>query len=167
MAPGAIPEGATGNARNVTVTGQLDAAARETDATVTLAVTGGTAVAGTDFTAVANVTLTIPAGSTSGTATVTLPPIDDNIDEPDETVRVTGTSGTTGLTVNQPSGGLTVTITDNDATPTVTLVLTPASISENGGQSTVTATLDHPSSQATTVTVSAAPWRLRWRATSR
>ena len=32
VAPGAIPEGATGNARNVTVTGQLDAAARETDA---------------------------------------------------------------------------------------------------------------------------------------
>ena len=35
----------------------------------------------------------------------------------------------------------------------VTLALTPSSISENGGMSTVTATLAHPLSAATTITV--------------
>ena len=157
VAPPSITEGASGNAQVVTVTGRLDAAARETDATVTLSITGGTAVANTDFTPVTDVTLTIDAGETSGTATFTLAPVDDNIDEPDETVRVNGTSGTTGLSVGQPAGGLTVTITDDDATPTVTLVLSPTSISENGGSSTVTATLDLASSEATTVTVSTTP----------
>ena len=78
----------------------------------------------------------------------------DTVDEPDETVvhrtvqpeprDVLGTATGTG------------TITDDDATPTVTLVLSPGSISENGGVSTVTATLDRASSEATTVTVSAA-----------
>ena len=40
---------------------------------------------------------------------------------------------------------------------TATLLLSPASISENGGSTTVTATLDHVSSAATTVTISATP----------
>ena len=40
--------------------------------------------------------------------------------------------------------------------PSATLVLTPPSISENGGVSTVTATLDRTTSAATTITVSAA-----------
>ena len=40
--------------------------------------------------------------------------------------------------------------------PNATLVLTPASISENAGVSTVTATLDRTTSAATTITVSAA-----------
>ena len=157
VSPAAISEGATGSARTVTVTGTLNAAARETAATVTLSISGGTADAGDDFTVVQDVVLTIPAGSTSGTAPFTLAPIDDSTDEPNETVRVSGTSATSGITVNQPAGGLTVTINDNDDTPEVTLVLTPSSISEVGGTSTVTATLDHPSSQATTITVSVIP----------
>ena len=41
--------------------------------------------------------------------------------------------------------------------PSVTLLLTPGSISENGGVSTVTASLDRTSSAVTTVTVSAMP----------
>ena len=48
-----------------------------------------------------------------------------------------------------------MTITDDEDTPTVELVLTPTSIGENGGVSTVTATLNRPSSEAVTVTVSA------------
>ena len=50
-----------------------------------------------------------------------------------------------------------MTIEANHATPEVELARSPASISENGGMSTVTATLDRPSSEATTVTVSATP----------
>ena len=48
-------------------------------------------------------------------------------------------------------------ITDDDASPTVTLSLSDASISEDGGVTTVTASLSHPSSVATTVAVSVSP----------
>ena len=40
---------------------------------------------------------------------------------------------------------------------TATLSLSPASINENGGVTTVTATLDRPSSEETTITISASP----------
>ena len=56
-----------------------------------MSVAAGTAVEGTDFSAVTNVTVTIAGGATSGTATFDLVPLDDNIDEPDETVIVSGT----------------------------------------------------------------------------
>ena len=125
------------------------------DITLDYAVTGGTAEAG-DYTDAGGGTLTIPAGDT--TAHIELGAVDDTVDEPDEeTVEVT-------ISNPQPSGAATIgtatatgTITDNDAAPTVTLVLTPASITEAAGQSTVTATLDHPSSEATTVTVTVTP----------
>ena len=53
--------------------------------------------------------------------------------------------------------GTTVRITDDDASPTVTLSLSDASIGEDAGVSTVTASLSHASSVATTVTVSVSP----------
>ncbi len=52
---------------------------------------------------------------------------------------------------------VTVTVTDDDPDPTVSLVLDPASIDENGGRSTVTATLDRASDAVTTIIVSASP----------
>ena len=63
---------------------------------------------------------------------------------------VDGTTTVTGFAVT----GTTVGITDDDASPTVTLSLSDTSISEDGGATTVTASLSHPSSVATTVTVS-------------
>ena len=50
---------------------------------------------------------------------------------------------------------VTLTITDDDGAPGVTLTLSESSVSENGGVATVTATLSRASSAATTVTVSA------------
>ena len=80
--------------------------------------------------------------------------MDDTTDEVDETVTVSATvSGGNGVAA--PSS-VTLTIRDDDAAPGVTLSLSPSSISENGGESTVTAKLSHPSSAATTVTVTAA-----------
>ena len=152
--PMSVSEDATASARRVTVTATLDAAAREEATVVTLSVRDGTAIAGTDFTEVQDVELTIQPRATEGTATFDLIPIDDTIDEPDETVKIVGVSADLG---SDTSGGIDVQIEDDDATPQVTLVLAPALISENNGTSTVTATLDGRSSEATVITVSAAP----------
>ena len=156
VSPGTVSEGATGMAQTVTVTAAFDGAPRPADTAVTVSVADGTAVAGTDYTAVSNVTITIATGDTSGTATFTLAPVDDNVDEPNETVVVTGTTTVSGLNV-APPGGLRVTVEDDDDAPAVKLVLSPDSVSENGGSSTVTAELEHPSSEETTVRVSASP----------
>ena len=83
--------------------------------------------------------------------------MEDVIDEPDETVRLTGSLSGSALTLVQPQGGLTVTIEDNEPEPKVTLVLTPDSIREDGGSTEVTATLDSPSTAETTVTVMVEP----------
>ena len=76
------------------------------------------------------------------------------VDAPDKSVTVSATV-TGGRGVSAPSNQ-TLTITDDDATPTVTLVLSPSSISENGDSTTVTATLSGPSSEKVTLVVSAA-----------
>ena len=110
----------------------------------------GTATPGTDYAAIAGGTLTFAPNETSKTIAVTV--TGDRVDEPDETVVLT-LSNPSHATLGTATG--TGTITDDDPAPVVTLVLTPATVSENGGVSTVTATLDRASSEATTVTVSA------------
>ena len=151
-----VAEDAAASARTVTVTATLNETARPQATPVTVSVSGGTAAAGTDYSAVENFTVTIDAGKTSGAATFTLTPVDDEVDEPDKTVVVTGTTTASGLSV-APADGVTVTITDDDPRPKPALELTHTSISEDGGVSTVTATLDRPSSAVTTITVSHAP----------
>ena len=145
-----VTEGAEGESVTLTFTVTLDPAAT-LPVTVDWATSDGTAEAGTDYTAGSG-SLKFDTGDDSKTITVTV--TGDDTDEPNETVTVTLTNAS-GATITDATG--TGTITDDDDAPTVTLVLTPASIGENGGKSTVTATLDHPSSQATTVTVAAAP----------
>ena len=145
VSPDSISEGATGTARRVTVTAALNRAVRETATAVAMTVTAGTATQGEDFAAVSDFTVTIPIGQKSGTATFILTPLEDVIDEPDETVRLTGSLSAPGLSLVQPSGGLTVTIEDNEPEPKAALVLTPESIREDGGETTVTAVLDSPS----------------------
>ena len=140
VSPASVAENAMGAARTVTVTATLDKAARTEAAEVTVSVSGGTATAGTDYTAVAPFTVTIDAGAKSGTGTFDLVPIDDAMDEPDETVKVTGTTAASGLSV-VPGTGVTVILADNEPDPVASLVLTPAAIAEDTGSSTVTATL--------------------------
>ena len=96
-------------------------------------------------------TLTIAAEQTSGSVDVSYTPVANNIDAPDLTVPVTGTTSAAGLTVTDTS----FVVIDDDPAPTVTLSLSPDSVGENGGVSTVTASLSHASSAATTVTISA------------
>ena len=150
VSPTSVAEDATGTDRTVTVTATLDGESRSEDTEVTVSVAAGTAVEGADFSAVTDVTVTIAGGATSGTATFDLVPLDDNIDEPDETVIVSGTTTASDLTV-EPADGVTLTIEDDEAPPVISLTLTPESISENGGASTVTAQLSHPSSEAVRV----------------
>ena len=134
------------------------------------ATSGGAADEGGDDYEPASGTLTFEAGETEQKITVTVN--GDETDEPDETVEVTlsdpegpgapeqqleRTRFNSRSTITVPEGPATGTITDDDGPPAVTLVLTPASIGENGGESTVTATLNRPSSAATMVRVSATP----------
>ena len=121
--------------------------------TVTVSATAVAPAASGDFSLSSATTLTIAAGGTTSWGKVTIAAVDNAKDEPDKEVTVSGTaSGGNGVAA--PSS-VTLTIEDDDAAPGATLSLSPSSISENGGVSTVTATLSHPSSAATTVTVGA------------
>ncbi len=136
----------------VVVTATLDTP-RSTDTEVTVTVGDGTAVAGTDYVAVSSFDLTILANQAEGSGRFTFTPTPDDMDEPDETVRVTGTAPVAGVQVGQAI----LKLTDVDPTPFVTLELTPETIEEDGGQSKVTATLSGLSSTETTIEVSVTP----------
>ena len=93
--------------------------------------------------------------------TVTVTAVADAIDNTgdERTVRITHTVSAAGTDYqDETAAAVDVTVTDDDGTPTATLVLDPTSIDESGDDnaSTVTATLSGPSSQAVTLTVAAA-----------
>ena len=114
----------------------------EVDQTITLAV-GGTA-ASSDY-SLSPTSLTLDAGDTSVTATVTA--VDDSDEESDETVVVTASHG--GGTV----GSATVTIEDND-TATWSVTAGPAKVVE-GAASTVTVSVDKEFEVDQTITLAA------------
>ena len=124
-----------------------------TATTVTVSATAVSPAVSRDFRLSANKTLTITAGQTSSSGTVTITANNNTADTPNKTVRVSGTA-TNSAGVTGPSD-VTLTIIDDDDPPTVMLDLMPTSIGENGGSTTVTARLNRTSSETTTVTVSA------------
>ena len=141
-----------GGATDLTFTVTLSAAS-DREVTVDYAEgTGGTAEAGSDYTALVASSLTFAAGDTSRTIAVSV--TGDTVDEPDETITVE-----LGNAVNATIGTGTgiATIADNDATPTVTLSVTPGSIPESAGAAEVSATLSHASAEPTTITVLGEP----------
>ena len=150
-APASLAESAS--ATTITVTATLNGGTRDADTPVAVNVGSGTATSGADFTAVSDFTITIPANTQSQTGTFSLDPLQDTIDEPDETVAVVGSTTINGISITDT----TVTITDDDSTPTVTLSLSDDPIGENGGETIVTATLSNPSSVQTTVTITVDP----------
>ncbi len=135
-----------------TVTASLDRASSAVTTVTVSAMAVNPAMPG-DFTLSMNKTLTITAGQTTSTGTVTITANNNTADTPNKTVRVSGTA-TNSAGVTGPSD-VTLTIIDDDDPPTVTLDLMPTSIGENGGSTTVTARLNRTSSETTTVTVSA------------
>ena len=123
--------------------------------TVTVMVTplaSSGAVAGDFALSTAN-TLTIAAGSTTSMGLVTVTGVDNNVDAANKLLRISGTTAGGNGIANPAADALTLT---NDDDATATLVLNPSAISENGGISTVTARLSHPTTQAATLTVAAA-----------
>ncbi len=86
LSAGSVAEDASATA--ITVTGTLNGAARTNDTTMTVEVgaSGDAATEGTDYATVADLTLTIDAGETTGTASFTLTPTDDDVAEGDETL---------------------------------------------------------------------------------
>ncbi len=115
-------------------------------ATVDYATSEGTAVAGTDYTTTTG-TLTWDKGDTDS-QTITIPLLDNEIDQPDRTFVVTLSDATKAVIA---TGTATVTITDDDAEPT--LVVSDLTISESvtGGKATITVALDGASSEDVTV----------------
>ena len=95
-------------------------------------------------------TLTIPAGSTES-PTATLTAVDNETDAVDRQVTVNATAAN-GHGILNPVGSA-LTITDDEETPRVELVLGAGSINENAGSTTVKATIPHPSSHETVVTI--------------
>ena len=135
--PGSVSEDA--GAVSVQVTAELDGAAglEPTAVNVTVGRTGDSAASGTDYTSVADFVLTIPGEQTTGTATFTLTPEDDEIAESPEEITVHGSAS--GLTVDDA----TLTLNDDDqASNSVSLSLSPASVSERDGTVTVEVTAE-------------------------
>ena len=108
-------------------------------ATVDYATVGGTATAGSDFTAASD-TLTVPAGATA--AEVTVPILDDDADEPDETFEVR-LSNAAVATLTGGRAEATGTIRDDDV-PQVTVWFAAEvyTATEGGAAGEVTARLD-------------------------
>ena len=130
-----------GNVLTVTMTKALDEAS--VPAASAFTVSGGHTVSGVT---VSGETVTLTLTSVVG---------------PDETVTVSYAVPGSGSVLRDAAQGGPATAFTNEMvtneTPTVTLVLERASIDEDGGTSTVTASLDKPSPKPTTVTVTVEP----------
>ena len=149
LTPNAIGE----NAGVSTVTASLNRASSAVTTVTVSAMALDPAVSG-DFMLSGNRILTIPAGQIDSTGTVTVRAVNNTVDAPNKTVTVSATADNSQGVDGNPSP-VTLRITDDDDAPEVTLKLTPDAIGENGGVTTVTASLNRASSAVTTVTVSA------------
>ena len=150
--PSSIAESGSGNV--ATVTARLSGVSSAATTVTVSAAAVSPAVSG-DFTLSSNKVLTIAAGALTSTGTVTITAVDNAVDAPDKTVAVSG-AASGGNGVADPAA-LTLTITDDEGAPTVTLVLDRSSIAESGSGNVarVTATLSGASSVATRVTATA------------
>ena len=146
-----------GSAKSVALTAMLNRSARPaaTAVTVEVGTAGDTATEGTDYAAVDDLTLTIPAYMTGITVRFTLTPMNDGTAEGTETISVRG--NVAGLTVTPAE----LAIADDDSPSTrLDLSLNPSTVSEAAvpTEVAVTGSLDagaHTSDSVVTVTVGA------------
>ena len=137
MSDDAVPDNVTATALDETLSGTSSS-----DITVIYAITG--TASGDDYT-LADGTLTIAAGDSSGTITIGSI-IDDALDEVDETVIIT-LSNPNGASLGSKTVH-TYTITDNDAAPGLSIADVTAG--EGDGTVTLTVSLDAVSGQDVT-----------------
>ncbi len=130
LSRGTLSEG--GGAVVVAVTATLDGDVQDSDTPVTVTVSGSGLPGVVGFAPVAPFTLTIPARRSHAAAVFTLTPQDDNTDEADETVTVSGAA--TGLQVDTA----TLVLSDNDQTSTgLRVQLSQQTVSEGAGSATI------------------------------
>ena len=139
--PAVIREDAAATAVSLTFTLETAAAADErVRLTIVNPSEGTAAVRDVDYTATLEVLITIPAGATEGTGTLTLTPINDDREEGLEALGVRATLVSTGEAL-----ATDIEIRD-DETPSTSIALSadPSALSENAALTTVTitATLD-------------------------
>ena len=135
---------------SLTLTATLSNVADE-NVTVSLS-TSGAATEGTDYTdGSGNLDdITISAGSTTGTVSFT--PTDDSVYEDDEAAVIAIDTVSGADATESGTQSVTVTITENESAPTVTLAVSATSIAENAGSSlTLTATLSGATDETVTV----------------
>ncbi len=113
---------------------------------VNYATSDGTAAAGSDYLS-ASGTLTFTPGQTSQTFTV--PILEDNTDENDETVHLTLSNA---VNANLGSGSTAlINITDNNGVPTVSFAGDAFSVTENAGTASISVHLSNPAAYTVTV----------------
>lgn len=131
-APATISE--TDGATQVTITaGWNGQVVFPIDQIIPLSITGSGTDAAVDFTSATDLNLRIAAGANDGTTTFTLTPVDDSEDEIDEVITISSTS-------TLVSTSATITLTDDDATPAISLAINPSSITEGDGATVITLT---------------------------
>jgi hypothetical protein len=137
----AVAEAAPKGTITVKRTGPLTSAA-----TVGYQIAGGTAAAGSDYTAASSGTLTFGAGKP--TATLSIAIVNDSVDEPNETVDVVLVNPSAGYGIGTP-GQTVVTITDDDAAGKVQFSASDNGVGEGGGSVTISVTRTGTSELAT------------------
>ena len=130
VSPASVREGA--GATVITVTATSTGPFTDSQA-LPITVAGSGASGAVDFAAVPGFDLTLAGGETAATASFTLTPTDDQVDEADETITIRSTSA---LVVQSA----TLTLTDDDATPQIALSVFPTVVSEGDGDTTVAVT---------------------------
>ena len=120
LSPSSIDEG--GGSQTVTVTVALVGGTLATATSVSLSTAYGTASAADIATSGVPVSVSIPANTSSGTATARYTPRDDTANEGDETITFTASVTVGGSTLSDTA---TLTITDNDLPAVPGLTVTP------------------------------------------
>ena len=129
----AISENASTTTVTVTAT-TSDGSTLPAAETIPIAVTGSGTDAAVDFYAVPDFNITIAQGSASDSGTFDLRPIDDAVDEEDESIAISSAHALVSQSVS-------LTLTDDDAPPTgIGLIVSPDTVDEGDGATTITVT---------------------------
>lgn len=145
---GNVNEGAASASFTVTRTGATGAPVE-----VSYATTAGSATPGSDYTDVSG---TLSFGSGEVAKTVTVPLLDDQRFEPDETFSATLSSPTNGAVLG-PTTTTTTTIVETDARPTLALTSNATQVEETAGALPITVTRTGATDDAVSVTLSTSP----------